>query len=73
MSYCINCNNSTTGIKKYCDPCRTKRKQYFNKRWRLNNPDYNKFYLRKWKAELKEIENEIAKRRAERIKCFVES
>ena len=47
---------------QYCREHAALNVKKFKSRWRRNNPDYNKIYLRKWKRDLKLKDAELRKK-----------
>ena len=41
----------------HCPGCAAELIRQYKEIWRLRYPDYNRKYLRKWKKELRELEN----------------
>ncbi|MFH1640835.1 MAG: hypothetical protein ABIA66_02595 [Candidatus Omnitrophota bacterium] len=41
--------------RKHCPDCAAELIRQYKEIWRLRHPDYNKLYLREWKAEFKEL------------------
>lgn len=65
MKTCKNsdCKTEIENKFQYCRECAADRVRFFKSRWRKQNPNYNKFYLRKWKRDLRtQIEYYIAQK-----------
>ena len=41
----------------HCPGCAAELIRQYKEIWRLRHPDYNREYLKKWKKELRELEN----------------
>lgn len=45
--------------RQHYPDCAEELKRQYKEIWRLRHPDYNREYLRKWKRELKELEQSL--------------
>jgi len=62
-----NCNTEIPNNRQYCNACNKSKKIDLQKLWRKNNPEYHKKYQRIWRKELKKQENEIKRKKMQRL------
>ena len=46
----------------HCPDCAAELIRQYKEIWRLRHPDYNRNYLKKWKRELRGLEQEVVQR-----------
>jgi len=61
------CKNQVPDLQRFCIDCKREHKRKQNKRWRKNNPDYNKVYLRSWKKYIRFLRKQNKERKLKRL------